>query len=293
MCCPLGGYGAVFTIAAGPALPHTAPVQYPPYTLYIGGVFSNPSNVAVWDGSGAWKDLGGGVSGGSTPAVNSIALGPGGEVFVGGTFTAAGGSPALNIAVYSGGQWSPLGSGIGAPESAGITKLVVHQGTLVAGGSFTLAGGLTVGYVAAWDLSLKTWSALGSGLPAAVSHLAAREDVGLFACGAFLSIRQWSLPTQSWVELTPFFSAPVSLISLAGDYLFAAGTFESVGSITAHRTARARIVFPSTTPTPSPSFSNSPSPTSTPTPTPTPTFLPNAIPDPAALQAREGVGVPA
>jgi len=43
-----------------------------------------------------------------------------------------------------------------------VQALTVFDGKLIAGGGFTIAGGVTVNFIAAWDGS--SWSALGSGM---------------------------------------------------------------------------------------------------------------------------------
>lgn len=71
-------------------------------------------------------------------------------------------SPLSNVAegrTLGPDHWAPLGTGMDAP----VTALAVHDGTLIAGGDFTVAGGVPVSYVAAWDGH--QWSALGPGLP--------------------------------------------------------------------------------------------------------------------------------
>lgn len=55
-------------------------------------------------------------------------------------------------------SWQPLGGGVTGTQ---INHLCVWQGTLVAGGNFTAAGGVPVHNIAVWDGT--TWSALGDG----------------------------------------------------------------------------------------------------------------------------------
>lgn len=64
-------------------------------TLYAGGDIqadptrsnTNLDHVACWDGSGTWKALGSGVGTTGSQIVNCVAVGPSGEVYVGGTFS--------------------------------------------------------------------------------------------------------------------------------------------------------------------------------------------------------------
>jgi len=56
------------------------------------------------------------------------------------------------------GFWSALGQGTGPI----INAVVVYQDRLIVGGTFTEAGGMPIGYIAAWDGS--SWSQLGDGI---------------------------------------------------------------------------------------------------------------------------------
>jgi hypothetical protein len=74
--------------------------------LYVGGTFTHAGgvaarNIAKWDGT-SWTSLGSGV--GSEPdygynSVNTLAVN-GSELFVGGSFTSAGGKPSNNFAIW-------------------------------------------------------------------------------------------------------------------------------------------------------------------------------------------------
>ena len=84
--------------------------------LYAGGGFSSASgvsvsNIAKWDGS-SWSAFASGFSG---PVRALWALdgrtGGAAALYVGGTFTGAGGILVNSIAKWDGTSWSPLGSG--------------------------------------------------------------------------------------------------------------------------------------------------------------------------------------
>ena len=143
--------------------------------LYAGGSFGIPGTlgaqtIAKWDGS-TWSALGSGMDGFSVRALAVYDDGGAEELYAGGDFTTAGGTPASRIAKWDGGTWSALGGGI--DTSFGIIALTVHDdGTgeaLYAGGEFTTAGGTPASNVAKWDGS--TWSALGSGMNSYVQAL--------------------------------------------------------------------------------------------------------------------------
>ncbi|HEX6886161.1 MAG TPA: HYR domain-containing protein [Planctomycetota bacterium] len=157
--------------------------------LYAGGLFSTAggmaaSSIARWDGS-SWTALGSGVSdggfNGNFPRVNALAVhddGGGPALFAGGDFNSAGGMAARKIAKWDGASWTALGSGMNAGSAGTVYALASHDAgagpVLVAGGSFTSAGGVAVNRIGKWDGA--SWSALGSGLNSSVSALVVFDD---------------------------------------------------------------------------------------------------------------------
>jgi hypothetical protein len=109
-------------------------------------------SVARWAG-GNWSGLGAGVGASDpndTPTV--YALTPMGESLIaGGLFSLAGDSLASKIARWDGARWTRLGSGIGGLiDPLYVGALSVYRGDLVAGGSFTTAGGSEASGIARW-----------------------------------------------------------------------------------------------------------------------------------------------
>ncbi len=142
--------------AAGPMQP----------VLVVGGSFTIAGNavanhIATYDpATGIWSPLGAGIDG----YVYVVKALPKGDLLAGGTFLTAGGVNASCIARWNGTSWSALGSGItgglaGPPSVRALTTLA--NGDVVAGGSFTHAGGVPAQWLARWDGA--SWSALGSG----------------------------------------------------------------------------------------------------------------------------------
>lgn len=111
-----------------------------------------------WSSSDAWP----GVLGTSVLATtmwDPDGSGPLTERFVlGGQFNIAGSSAAANIAMFDPvtGSWSPLGSGTNGAVRALMT---LPNGSLVAGGDFTIAGGVATSGVARWNGT--SWSSIG------------------------------------------------------------------------------------------------------------------------------------
>ncbi|MEB3214320.1 MAG: hypothetical protein VKL39_23425, partial [Leptolyngbyaceae bacterium] len=96
-----------------------------------------------------------GIFGGT---VSALAFDNDGNLYAGGSFTVAGGITVNRIAKWDGSSWSALGSGVNIGVNNSVNALAFdNNGNLYAGGSFTVAGGITVNRIAKWDGS--SWSA--------------------------------------------------------------------------------------------------------------------------------------
>ncbi len=150
--------------------------------LYAGGNFTTAgatvlTNIAKWDGS-SWTPVGSGAGMGPTfPSVIALAV-SGTNLYAGGVFTMADGSPANYIAKWDGSSWKALGSGLNST----VYSLAVSGSDLYVGGNFTTAGGSAANYIAKWDGS--NWTALGSGMNSTVVALAVSGS-DLYAGGYF------------------------------------------------------------------------------------------------------------
>lgn len=191
----------------------------------------------------AWQPLGTGLTGGTTPAVNALAIDSSGHLYAGGTFTTAGGSAASNIAKWDGSTWSAVGSG----TDNTIKALAVSGSDLFAGGLFTTAGGNTANLIAKWNGS--SWSAMDTG----VNTTAIDSNTGavvsspsidaltvsgntLYVGGNFVSmattpittnfIAQWNITGNSWSAIdTISLKKGVNAIAVNGSGVFAGGVF--------------------------------------------------------------------
>jgi hypothetical protein len=153
------GIGAAMTVfddGTGPA-------------LYAGGSFTTAGgvsapNIAKWNGA-SWSALGAPGSGmnGPVSALSVFDDGTGPALYAGGSFTAAGGVSALNIAKWNGTSWSALGAPAGGADSFVSTLTAFNDGfgsALYAGGDFTVVNSIVAPHIAKW--SGTSWSALGA-----------------------------------------------------------------------------------------------------------------------------------
>jgi trimeric autotransporter adhesin len=148
--------------------------------LYAAGDFDKAGsvvahNIAKWDGV-AWSPLGQGIL--QDPdnfcPVSALAIDDNGYLYAGGDFNFAGGIEAHSIAKWDGAAWSALGQGLRMENSdlgyrSKVYSLTIgSDGTLYAGGEFTIAGEVKASNIAKWDGA--AWSALGSGISASIAN---------------------------------------------------------------------------------------------------------------------------
>jgi hypothetical protein len=124
--------------------------------LIVAGEFSKAggqvvNNIAAWNGM-SWRNLGTGLNN----KVYGLTVFRD-ELIATGDFTVAGGTPARYIAKWNGKSWRSLGSGFSGPSipSQKIEPfgrdVIVFKDRLIAGGGFTVAGGVDVSKIAYWD----------------------------------------------------------------------------------------------------------------------------------------------
>ena len=171
--------------------------------LYVGGSLTSSvapavalRNIARWDGSN-WSDVLGGVTGPSA-SVNALAVfddGSGPALYAAGRFTAAGGSPAANIARWNGSSWSSVGGG--------LNGVVLSLAVFDDGAGAKLYAGRASGsssFLSVWDGV--SWSTV-TGAPNAAVHALAALDLGagerLFVGGDFTAVGgQSAARVASW-----------------------------------------------------------------------------------------------
>jgi len=114
-----------------------------------------------------------------------------------------------------------------------VSTLTVYDGKLIAGGEFTVAGGVAANFIASWDGSI--WSPLGLGLNGPVNTLTV-FDSNLIAGGNFFGtdnlaancIAFWDGST--WSPLGLGMNSPVSTLTVYDGKLIAGGRFTIAGN---------------------------------------------------------------
>lgn len=223
-------------------------------TLFAGGQFTQaggaPANhIARWDGS-TWSALGQGVAGGDQPAVRALTFADNGTLFVGGTFTHAGGQAAVNLATWDGANWNSFGDPSGVSSSGNPIPSVNAitfgaSGALYVGGNFDTIGALTGHSIARWDGT--SWMPLGAGIEGEVKSLLEDSDGMLNVGGTFTAAGSIPVPNfaqwdgTSWLTSAGFsgnFEPGVfTLVENSSNDLLIGGSFGEHGGLTVNNMA--------------------------------------------------------
>jgi hypothetical protein len=224
------GSGVNGSVHALARLPNGDLVAGGSFTL-AGGVPAG--NLARWDGIG-WSALGSGVSG----FVNSLVVLPNGDLVAGGAFTLAGTVSANRIARWDGANWSALGLGVSGtlpgspwPFPQVLALAARPDGSLIAAGSFTHAGGTLTNGIARWNGT--SWSSIGAATNGVVHALLPQPDGSLIVGGAFsvagttnaMRVARWTGTSWSQVGagMSPSVGRVVAMTNLPnGDLVVAA-----------------------------------------------------------------------
>jgi trimeric autotransporter adhesin len=146
------------------------------------------SAAARWDGA-AWSQLGTGIDVALGEACYGSTLLPDGRLLVVGSFRSSGGVPTRYAALWNGLAWAAMTTAGGTPMLDGtqVTALVAEpNGTVVVGGNFLTAGGVSMPRIARWDGT--SFTPLGSGANGQVTALAREADGAILAAGNFSQI---------------------------------------------------------------------------------------------------------
>ncbi len=157
-----------------------------------------------------------------------------GEMYVGGTFTEAGGKTANLVAKWDGKTWEAVGIGFDKI----VHTLEVYDDQLYAGGEFNRADNKPAYRIAKWDGS--SWSALGSGVEGNDVYSISISGNNVYAGGDFLyaggitakRIAKWD--GTSWSVLGSGIGGPtnniyVFSIAINGNDVYAGGGFTIAG----------------------------------------------------------------
>ena len=202
--------------------------------LLAGGLLERAGNVAVncvaaWDGQN-WRRLGKGLDN-LAPCLVEL---PGGDLVVGGGF-GFGGDPAALVAKWNGSQWAGLGTFVAVPSTVFIVSALatLPNGNLVAGGSFSAAGGVAAANVARWDGA--SWWPMGAGSSNPV-HTAITTSSGQVVVGSD-GVFGWTGSTWSTYG-NPGDGFVRALAEAQNGDLVAAGSFSTIGGVSAQNIAR-------------------------------------------------------
>jgi hypothetical protein len=187
------------------------------------GINNEPARVYQWNGS-LWWTLGTGMTGGTV--LTLLAL-PNGHIVAGGTFTAADSTPAFGIALWNHTKWTPLGSGMlrdGNPGS--VSDLILEpDGTILAAGHFTTAGGVPANGIARWNGN--SWQTVGSSPSYYTNAIALLPDGRIISDASGLL---WSWNGAEWISFADPTDGGVEDFAVGPDgTLFAVGSFFSIG----------------------------------------------------------------
>jgi hypothetical protein len=169
--------------------------------VYAGGVFTKAgstlvNNIAVYDpNTDSWAAMGTGVTAGVANPVFGMAIGPDGNIYVGGQFTAAGGlANTKYIAVWNPttSAWSAMGtggsggSGVGGPAVAAGLDGKIYVGA-ASGTSF--GGVANTTDIARWNISSQAWESISISITGTnVNAIAVAPDGSIYAIGEYTVI---------------------------------------------------------------------------------------------------------
>ncbi len=248
----------------GPSTPTVKSLAIYNGELYVAGGFyfaggDSAYGIARWNGN-SWNIVGTGTSSANiiNGSINAMIV-YNNELYVGGSFTQAGGIDANNIARWNGTSWNSVGSGStnGVSMYKSVYALGVYNGELYVGGDFTEAGGISVNYIARWDGT--NWNPVGSGstngvYAGRVSALAVYNGE-LYVGGGFTYVNYTGNPATSvsanniarwngtnWNSVgtgsNNGVSGIVNVFTIYNGELYVGGEFTSAGGVSANKIAR-------------------------------------------------------
>ncbi|MEP7219592.1 MAG: T9SS type A sorting domain-containing protein, partial [Bacteroidota bacterium] len=164
------------------------------------------------------------------------------DLYVGGSFTSAGGVGANNIARFSmvTGSWSALPGAGGNGTDGDVMAIAVKNDNVYVGGAFRSVAGVPASSLARWNMTAKSWSALGAGVHGYVNAIGVGPQ-RIYIGGKFDRIGNDSsanlgyyiestgaLTTLAYPGGTSSAEGNVHAIAVYRDFIFASGAFRVV-----------------------------------------------------------------
>ncbi len=152
--------------------------------------------------------------------------------------------PALLTVIAPTPAWSAVGAGANGSVRA---LAVLPSGDVIAGGSFSSAGGVAVSNIARYSVTTNTWSAPGSGTNNTVRALVVLPGGDVIVGGFFTTaggvtanrVARYNPTTNTWSALGSGTSGDVyALAVLPGGDVIVGGDFTTAGGVTASNLAR-------------------------------------------------------
>lgn len=134
--------------------------------------------------------------------------------------------------------WEPLGSGLNNGTNDTTYAITSFNGEVIYGGNFTVAGGVAVNNIAAYNPATNTWRALGTGINGEVKALIVFGGQ-LYAGGEFTSpgnnIARWN--GTSWSNAGSGTNGEVLAFTIYSGNLAVSGNFSTAGGINSKNVA--------------------------------------------------------
>jgi len=148
--------------------------------------------------------------------------------------------PCNYVARWNGSEWRSLGNGVNG-SAACVYALTAHEGGLVAGGTFSTAGGAGANNIARWNGS--AWQTLGSGTNDSVQAMTVYNGEliagGYFTTAGGISanyVARWN--DSAWQPLGDGTNGAVKALTVYNGELIAGGYFTTAGGGSANYIAR-------------------------------------------------------
>ncbi len=237
------GQGMTYVAALAGFDGGSGPVLYAGGQIALAGT-SDAVAIARWNGT-VWTAIGGSIGTDSikfpeVDALAAISTGGTSSLCIGGRFSRVGAMAASSIASWEGGSWNLMSGGLqgGPGEAIGLNpRLLVREVAAATGrellvtGDFVWIGTTPCRFVARWNGS--AWTALGAGLAAPPSDVAAVTIGGSTSYYAVVESQLWSLDGGTWAPAgTPgdaYLDRIVAFDPGTGPALHGVGTFVTVG----------------------------------------------------------------